>query len=140
MKGFEYEPSVVENVGDKLLLLTNHDAPNYKLVLVDPKNPAKENWKVIIPEQPEVLQGVGTAGGKLFASYLKDASTRIVQYDVTGKKDREIKLPGIGAAGGFGGKKEDGQFFYTFSSFVAPPPSTNTTSNPANRNCSASRK
>ncbi|WP_333862083.1 prolyl oligopeptidase family serine peptidase [Chitinophaga sp.] len=121
VKGFEYEPSVVENVGDKLLLLTNHDAPNYKLVLVDPKNPAKENWKLIIPEQPEVLQGVGTAGGKLFASYLKDASTRIVQYDVSGKKDRDIHLPGIGAAGGFGGKKEDGQFFYTFSSFVAPP-------------------
>lgn len=121
VQGFEYEPSVIENVGDKLLLLTNHDAPNYKLVLVDPKSPAKENWKLIIPEQPEVLQGVGTAGGKLFASYLKDASTRIVQYDPSGKKDREIKLPGIGTASGFGGKKEDGQFFYSFSSFVAPP-------------------
>lgn len=121
VKGFAYEPSVVENVGDKLLLLTNHDAPNYKLVLVDPKNPAQENWKVIIPEQKEVLQGVGTAGGKLFASYLKDASTRIVQYSVDGKLEKNITLPGIGTAGGFGGKKEDKTLFYTFTSFVAPP-------------------
>ncbi len=121
VKGFAYEPSVVENVGDKLLLLTNHDAPNYKLVLVDPKNPAQENWKVIIPEQKEVLQGVGTAGGKLFANYLKDASTRIVQYSVDGKLEKNITLPGIGTAGGFGGKKEDKTLFYTFTSFVAPP-------------------
>lgn len=121
VKGFAYEPSVVENVGDKLLLLTNHDAPNYKLVLIDPKNPAQENWKLIIPEQKEVLQGVGTAGGKLFASYLKDASTRIVQYSVDGKLEKNIALPGIGAAGGFGGKKEDNVLFYTFTSFVAPP-------------------
>lgn len=121
VKGFEYEPSVVENVGDKLLLLTNHDAPNYKLVLVDPKNPEKANWKLIIPEQPEVLQGVGTAGGKLFASYLKDASTRILQYDTQGKQERSITLPGIGTASGFGGKAEDKMFFYSFTSFVAPP-------------------
>ncbi|RPD42208.1 prolyl oligopeptidase family serine peptidase [Chitinophaga barathri] len=121
VKGFAYEPSVVENVGDKLLLLTNHDAPNYKLVLVDPKNPAQENWKLVIPEQKEVLQGVGTAGGKLFASYLKDASTRIVQYSVDGKLEKNIALPGIGSAGGFGGKKEDNTLFYTFTSFVAPP-------------------
>lgn len=121
IKGFEYDPSVIENVGDKLLVRTNHDAPNYKVVLVDPKHPEKENWKTVIPEQPEVLQGVGTAGGKLFASYLKDASTRIVQYDTKGKLERNITLPGIGTASGFGGKVEDKEFFYTFTSFVAPP-------------------
>lgn len=121
IKGFEYDPSVIENVGDKLLVRTNHDAPNYKVVLVDPKHPEKENWKTVIPEQPEVLQGVGTAGGKLFASYLKDASTRIVQYDTKGKLERNITLPGIGTASGFGGKVEDREFFYTFTSFVAPP-------------------
>ncbi|MCK7556673.1 prolyl oligopeptidase family serine peptidase [Chitinophaga sedimenti] len=118
--GFKYDPSVVDNVGDKLLVLTNEDAPNYKLVLIDPKNPAKENWQTIIPEKPEVLNSVGTGGGKLFASYLKDASTKIYQYDVTGKLEHEIKLPGIGTAGGFGGKKEDQTFFYTYTSFVAP--------------------
>ncbi|GEP98857.1 prolyl oligopeptidase family serine peptidase [Chitinophaga cymbidii] len=121
IKGFAFDPSVIENVGDHLLVRTNHDAPNYKVVLIDPKHPEKENWKTVIPEQPEVLQGVGTAGGKLFASYLKDASTRIVQYDMKGKMERNIALPGIGTAGGFGGKAEDREFFYTFTSFVAPP-------------------
>ncbi len=120
VKGFAHDPSVVDNVGDQLLVLTNEDAPNYKLVLIDPKNPAKENWKTIIPEKPEVLEGVGTGGGKLFARYLKDASTKVYQYDVTGKLEQEIQLPGIGTASGFGGKKEDQQFFYTYTSFVAP--------------------
>jgi prolyl oligopeptidase len=91
--GFATEPNVVDNAGDKLLVQTNDGAPNYEVVLVDPKNPAKENWKVIIPEQKEVLQNVGTGGGYLFASYLKDASTKVYQYTYDGKLVREIKLP-----------------------------------------------
>ncbi|MBK6990640.1 MAG: S9 family peptidase [Chitinophagaceae bacterium] len=119
--GFTTEPSIVDNVDDKLLLLTNEDAPNYKLVLVDPKNPAKENWKLVIPEKKEVLQGVSTGGGSLFSSYLKDASTRVYQHSYDGKLIRNIELPGIGTAGGFGGKKEEKEFFYTFTSFNYPP-------------------
>lgn len=119
--GFKTEPDVIENVGDKLLLKTNDGAPNYKIVLVDPKHPEPANWKLVIPEQKEVLQGVGTAGGYLFCSYLKDASTKVYQYTLAGKLVREITLPGIGTASGFGGKKEDKEFFYTFTSFTAPP-------------------
>jgi prolyl oligopeptidase len=119
--GFATEPNVVDNVGDKLLVHTNDGAPNYKVVLVDPKNPAKENWKLIIPEQKEVLQNVGTGGGYLFASYLKDASTKVYQYTYDGKLVREIKLPGIGTAGGFGTEKKYNEFFYTFTSFNYPP-------------------
>ena len=102
------------------LIRTNDGAPNYKVVLVDPKNPGKENWKTIIPEKEEALQGVGTGGGYLFASYLKDASSKIYQYTYDGKLVREIKLPGIGSASGFGGEKKDKEFFYTFSSFSTP--------------------
>ena len=119
--GFKTEPNVVDNVGGKLLVQTNDEAPNYKVVLIDPKNPAKENWKTIIPEQKEVLQGVGTGGGYLFASYLKDASTKVYQYTYDGKLVREIKLPGIGTAGGFGTEKKYNEFFYTFTSFNYPP-------------------
>jgi len=119
--GFATEPNVVDNIGGKLLLQTNDDAPNYKVVLVDPKNPAKNNWQTIIPEQKEVLQSVGTGGGYLFASYLKDASTKAYQYTYDGKLVREIKLPGIGAAGGFGTEKKYKEFFYTFTSFNYPP-------------------
>ncbi len=119
--GFATEPNVVDNVGDKLLLLTNDGAPNYKLVLVDPKNPAKENWKDVIAEKKEVLQNVSTGGGFLFASYLKDASTKVYQHSYNGKLVRAIEFPGIGTAGGLGGKKKDKEFFYTFTSFNYPP-------------------
>ncbi len=121
VKGFDHDPSVIENAGDQLLVRTNHDAPNFKVVLIDPKNPAKENWKTIIPEQREVLLSVGTAGGKMFASYLKDASTRIMQYSFGGKPERNIDLPGIGTVSGLGGKKEDKTLFYSYTSYVAPP-------------------
>ncbi len=119
--GFKTEPDLVDNLGDRLLIKTNDDAPNYKLVLIDPKKPSKEHWKLIVPEQKEVLQSVGTAGGYLFCSYLKDASTKVYQYTYEGKLLREVKLPGIGTAGGFSGKKADNELFFTFSSYNTPP-------------------
>ena len=119
--GFSTSPGVITNVGSKLLVRTNEDAPNYKVVLIDPKNPSKENWKTIIPEKEEVLQGVGTGGGFMFPIYLKDASTKVYQFQYDGKLVREIKLPGIGSAGGFGGDKDAKEFFYTFSSYSYPP-------------------
>lgn len=121
LPGFKTEPTVVDNVGDNLLVLTNEGAPNYKLVLIDPAKPSSENWKTVIPEKKEVLQYVSTGGGYLFAGYLKDASTKVYQYTYDGKIVREIKLPGIGTAGGFGGKKKDKEFFYIFTSFNYPP-------------------
>jgi prolyl oligopeptidase len=90
-------------------------------VLIDPKNPGSENWKTIIAEKSEVLQGIGTGGGYLFANYLKDASTRVYQHKYDGTLVREIQLPGIGSAGGFGGDKDANEFFYTYSSFSYPP-------------------
>ena len=119
--GFKTSPGVITNDGDKLLVRTNEDAPNYKVVLIDPKNPAKENWKTIIAEKAEVLQGVGTGGGYMFANYLKDASTKVYQHKYSGEMVREIVLPGIGSAGGFGGDWDSKEFFYTFSSFSYPP-------------------
>ena len=119
--GFATEPNVVDNVGGKLLVQTNDGAPNYKIVLLDPTNPTKENWTTIIPEQKEVLQNVGTGGGYLFLSYLKDASTKTYQYTYDGKLIREIKLPGIGTAAGFGTEKKYSEFFYTFTSYNYPP-------------------
>lgn len=119
--GFKTNPSVIDNYGEKLLVRTNDDAPNYKVVLIDPKNPGKENWKTIIPENNEALQNVADGGGYLFASYLKDASTKVFQNTYEGKMVREIKLPGIGTAGGFSGEKNDKEFFYSFSSYTYPP-------------------
>jgi prolyl oligopeptidase len=119
--GFDTEPDVIDNDGNMLLVRTNDGAPNYKVVLIDPKNPAKQNWKVIIPEQKEALQNVSTGGGYLFASYLKDASTKIFQYDYKGRLIRSVDLPGVGSAGGFFAEKKDNSLFYSFSSYNYPP-------------------
>lgn len=119
--GFKTEPDVIDNNGGLLLVRTNEDAPNYKVVLVDPKNPEKAKWKTIIAEKAEALQSVSTGGGYLFVQYLKDASSKVYQYTYDGKLVREITLPGIGTASGFGGEKPDKEFFYTYSSFSTPP-------------------
>jgi len=120
-KGYEFNYSVLNNTGDKLLVNTNDGAGNYRVILVDPKNPEKKNWKEIIPEKPEKLESVGTMGGKLFASYLKDASTRIYQYKPDGTLEKEVPLPAIGSASGIGGFNNEMVGFYDFSSFTYPP-------------------
>ncbi|MCM3902387.1 MAG: prolyl oligopeptidase family serine peptidase [Pyrinomonadaceae bacterium] len=112
---------VIDNVGDKFLIETDHNAPNGRIFLFDPKNPDEKNWKEVIPEKTEPLQGAGTAGGKLFLTYLKDVTTRAYVYSFDGKLENEIKMPGLGAAFGLGGRPDDKLVFYTFTSFNFPP-------------------
>ncbi len=121
IKGFDTEASVIDNDGSRILVRTNADAPNYKVVSIDPKNPAKENWITIIPERSKMLLSANTAGGKLFLTYLEDASSRVYQCDYKGKLERTIQLPGIGTTIGFDGEKEDKEIFYMFTSFNVPP-------------------
>ena len=85
---------VVDNVGDQLLVATNHGAPNWRVVLIDPANIAEANWKTILAERPEPIDSVTTAGGKLFATYLKDVATRAYVYSLDGTLENEIALPG----------------------------------------------
>ncbi|MES2524904.1 MAG: prolyl oligopeptidase family serine peptidase [Gemmatimonadota bacterium] len=118
---FDDDMSVVDNVGDSLLVLTNRNAPNRRLVLIDPANPAESEWKTIIAERTETLEGVTSAGGRLFATYLKDVTTRAYVFDMDGTLEREIALPGLGTAGGFGGERDATSVFYTYTSFNAPP-------------------
>jgi prolyl oligopeptidase len=112
---------VIDNVGDKLLVVTNKKAPNERVVLVDPKQPAESTWKPVLPEKPEPLRGAGTAGGKLFATYLKDVTTKAFVYSLDGKLENEVALPGPGVAGGFGGNRDDTFVFYSFNSLNTPP-------------------
>jgi len=121
-QGFEQKTSIIEFVPatGRFLVMTTVDAPNYRLVEVDPAKPAKEHWKVVIAQEKELLQSVSTGGGNLFASYLKDATTRIYRYTLDGSGKQEIALPDLGSAGGFGGKRNDTFGFYSFSSFTDP--------------------
>lgn len=123
------DTGVIENVGSTLYLITNKNAPNQKIVTVDASNPSPENWKDLIPETENVLS-VSTGGGYIFARYMVDAVSKVLQYDYNGKLVREIELPGVGSAGGFGGKKEDKILYYSFSNYTTP--STIYTFNPEN--------
>jgi len=113
--------SVVGQAGDRLFVLTNHNAPNYQLIQIDPSNPAPAHWLPIIPEQADPLRSVSAAGGKLFATYLKDVTTQVVVCSQAGDREQILALPGLGTASGFGGRPEDEFVFYTFTSFTTPP-------------------
>lgn len=118
---FDAQYNIVDNLNDKFLVQTNLDAPNRKIVLVDPDNPSKENWETVIPENKNVIQGISLLGGKIIVTYLKDATSKISVFDTEGKYLHDVELPTLGSAGGFGGKKEDTETFYTFTSFTYPP-------------------
>jgi prolyl oligopeptidase len=113
------EYDVVDNIGAKFLIKTNHAAPNGKLVLWNPKKP--QSWPEIIPEKPEPMEIANTVRGKLFVTYLKDVTTRAYVYNLAGKLQNEVTMPGPGSAGGFGGRADDKFTFYTFTSFNYPP-------------------
>ena len=116
---YDNDVSVIENEGSKLYIVTNLDAPNKRVITTDASNPTPENWKDFIPETEHVLSP-STGGGYFFASYMVDALTQVKQYDYKGKLVREVELPGVGSAGGFGAKKEDDHLYYSFTNYVIP--------------------
>ncbi len=118
---FDAEYSLIDNVGNMFLMMTNLDAPKNKIILIDPENPSKENWQVIIPESQHVIQGASYMNGKLIVTYLQDVANHVYAYDLNGKLLYEVELSGLGTVGGFGGKKEDNETFFTFTSFTYPP-------------------
>lgn len=111
---------VIHNERSKFFVLTNIDAPNYRVISFDLSAPQKSNWKDVISESKNVLRAA-SGGGKLFASYLVDAKTEVKQFDTKGKLERVIELPGIGTASGFGAKEYDKDLYYSFTSFTTPP-------------------
>ncbi len=117
--GFDHEASIEYAEAGKLYIVTNIGAPNRKLVVVDAASPKPENWKDLIPET-EFPLSISTCGGKFYAQYIKDAVSQVYQYSLDGKKERTIELPGLGTASGFGGKREEKELYYTFTSYVAP--------------------
>jgi len=116
---FEKNHYILQNVGDRLYIYTNLNAPNGKVVTVDCKAPQVEHWTDLIPETADVLTA-STGGGKLFANYLKDAVSMVVQYDMEGQKEFVVELPGPGTAVGFESKIFEKDLYYTFTSYLYP--------------------
>jgi len=117
--GFDYSSGVLDNRGSKLYISTNFNAPNERIVTVDASNPSSENWTDLIPEKEEVLNA-STGGGFIFARYMVDAVSNVMQYDYEGNLIREIELPGVGTASGFSGKKDAEKVYYSFSNYNTP--------------------
>ncbi|MGK0458314.1 MAG: prolyl oligopeptidase, partial [Polaribacter sp.] len=115
----ESDTQVLDNSGSTLYLQTNLNAPNQKIITVDAKNPTPENWIDFIPETENVLQPT-TGAGYLFANYMVNAVSKVVQYDLNGNLIREIVLPGIGTATGFGGKTQLEELYFSFTNYNTP--------------------
>ncbi len=106
--------------GDRLYLQTNWKAPNWRVLAVDLKNPARENWKEVVPEAPQAIDAFSLAGHRLFVGYLENVASRVKQFDADGKYLGDVKLPGIGTANTPSGKWDQDETFYHFSSFTEP--------------------
>jgi prolyl oligopeptidase len=120
LPGFEFNYSIVDNIDNNVLVLMDNGASNYRVVSIDPKNKSKENWKTIIDEQKELLEGVKVVGNKIYANYLKDASSTVVEYSIDGQSKKNIELPGIGTLAFAPASKKDSFMFYSFSNFTTP--------------------
>ncbi|MCL1471159.1 prolyl oligopeptidase family serine peptidase [Argonema antarcticum] len=117
---FEASYSFIDNDDSVFWFRTDLDAPRGSLIAIDINNPSRDNWQEIIPQAEEVLEGVGLLNDRFVADYLKDAHTQIKIFDLNGAYVREVELPGIGSAGGFGGKRHDRETFYSYTSFTTP--------------------
>lgn len=117
---FDSDYSIIDNDGDNLLVMTNAGAPKQKVISIDLKDPKQDNWKTIIPESEDPLTSVSIVGGKMFASYMHNASSQTKVYDLNGQFIADLELPGIGSGGNVGGKKVDKTGFYSFTSFTRP--------------------
>jgi prolyl oligopeptidase len=112
---------VVDDVGDRFLIQTNKNAPNGRVALYDPAQPHLESaWKDLVPETTETLSSASTQGGKLFVTYARDVTSQPFVYSLDGKMEHPIALPGPGTSSGFGGRREDTDAFYAYSSFNYP--------------------
>ncbi|WP_423185688.1 prolyl oligopeptidase family serine peptidase [Alishewanella sp. d11] len=110
---------LVDSVGDTLILVTNRNAPNRKVVKVSAAAPQPENWQVLIPETEHVLR-ISSGAGFLFANYIVDAIAKVKQYDYDGQLVRDIALPGVGSVGGFGGKRDAETLYFSFANYITP--------------------
>ena len=117
---FEADYSFIDNDDSIFYFRTDLNAPRGRVIAIDTKNPAPENWQEIIPQSAETLESVGILNNQFVADYLKDAHSQIQIFDLKGAFIREVELPGLGSAGGFGGKRYDTETFYSFTSFTIP--------------------
>ncbi|MFO0840201.1 MAG: prolyl oligopeptidase family serine peptidase [Phycisphaerae bacterium] len=118
---FDAAYNFIDNDGPTFYFFTDNNAPRGRVIAINTNHPEPESWKEVIPQSADTLQGVSLVNDMFVATYLKDAATQVKVFDMTGKHLRDVALPGIGSAAGFGGKRKDKETFYSFTSFNYPP-------------------
>lgn len=117
---FEASYSLIDNDGTTFWLQTDLDAPRSRVIAIDITQPDRSHWQALIPQADETLEGVGLLNNQFVASYLKDAHTQIKLFNLDGSFAKAVALPGVGSAGGFGGKRYDTETFYSFTGYTTP--------------------
>ena len=117
-KNFLYSGTVYNG---RLYILTNEDAPRYRMFMAEAGNYERDDWKEIIPQTGGVLKDASVWGGKIFAQYEQNATSQLAVFDLQGTKLNDIALPAIGTIFGAGGKWDRDEVFYGFQSFTFAP-------------------
>jgi len=117
---FDNDYWVIDHIDGKLLVVTNYQASKYKMISIDLNHYSSDKWTDLIPEKDGVLKGATIMGGKLIATYMKDAQSVVDVYSPDGKFDYNLELPVIGTVSGFDGEKDDSFTFYSLTSFTTP--------------------
>ena len=115
---FDAEMSLIGAIGDKLWFQTNRDAPNGKIISIDPTKDS--DWTVVLPDRKDILRSADIVGGKMTVTWLQDAASKVTIHEVTGEELYTVNLPGFGTASGFGGKNNQHKVYWTYSSFDQP--------------------
>lgn len=116
---FDFTYSPIDIIGDKIYILTNYKAPKNRLMVADINKPGIKDWKELVPESDNVLEGVTMTADKMILTYSKDATSHPYLYSLDGKQIREIALPSLGSVG-FSGEKNEPECFYSFVSYTIP--------------------
>jgi prolyl oligopeptidase len=119
---FDAAYNFIDNDGAVFWFMTDRDAPRYKVIAIDTRKPERANWKVVIPETAETIEGANVVNDMFIVSYLKDARSQVKIHQTDGRFVREVALPGLGSTSGFSGKRTDKETFYAYGSFTTPYP------------------
>ena len=117
---FDAEFTPVGSTGNTLWVKTDLDASKGRMIAIDLRNPERKNWKTIVAARRETLTGANAVGGHLFAQYLQDAAAEVREHSTDGKFLRAVKLPGVGSASGFGGRFDQQETFFSYTSLTTP--------------------
>jgi prolyl oligopeptidase len=117
---FDAQYVFIDNDGPVFWFQTDLNAPRGRLIAIDTRHPERANWKTIVPQGADKLEFANVVNNSFLLGYLKDARTEVRVHDLNGAFLRNVDLPGIGTAGGFGGKRKDKETFYAYTSFISP--------------------